>query len=555
MIFMIIFPFIKNSFVEKENSSIRQLVESKIQILDSLNTLVEEQLISLSKAQETALKIIREQRYGENREFYFWITDKRPVLLMHPFREDLVNKDVGTYRDPEGKFLFTEMVEITEVYGEGYLEYFWELPYMTDTVIEKKSYVKLYEPWGWIIGTGFYIDQLSLEINSLFLLITILSFFVLVLVVIISVYILRQRLVLSRQNQYFRKNFKDSEERYKNLIDRMNEGFVLLDADRRVMLVNQKFCEMVGTAHEDIIGRFVTDYICNDERDLFASNINQRKVGVNDSYEIDLIGKGNSRISTIVSPMGLFGEKSEFQGSFAVYTDISSLKAVQNQLESSLTEKEVLIKEIHHRVKNNLQIIMSLLNFQKMESKSAELNEILIDFESRVYSMALVHELLYESPVLESVNIKHYTIQLVENLIFLFRINSNNISLLLAEQKIISPIDKVTLIGLIITEMFVKFSSQSDSDSDSEMRNYFKIESAVIKDDYILKFSIYKMISPALEKDDVYLGLNLIKELSFQLGGTFKIGGLQDDHGDGHVYSLTVPLKELRSNNNAYEKK
>jgi PAS domain S-box-containing protein len=543
-VFLVIMPTLKDSLVEKETSSIKHLVESKIQILDSFNKQVEQETLTLSNAKKLALKILEDQRYGENSEFYFFITDLNPVLLMHPFQKDLTEKFVGDYSDSEGKFIFTEMVEIVDDLGEGYLEYLWQLPYSEDLIIEKKSFVKLYEPWGWIIGTGFYLDQLSSEINSLFLMITILSLIVLIIVIIISIYIIKQRIALSRQNVFYARSFIESEQRYKNLIDRMNDGFVLVDTNRIIQLVNQKFCEMVGKSHQEVIHKSIIHFINEDERANFDSNIRLRTEGIYDTYETELIGENDRIITAIVSPMGLFNDNAELQGSFAVYTDISALKETQKALIKSISEKEMLIKEIHHRVKNNLQIIISLLNFQKKKDNSDEVNELIRDSESRIFSMALVHELLFESPRLDSVNMKNYLVRLVENLFVVFQIDTRRLNIYIDFIEMKSSLEKVTLVGLIISELFFMFYNNLLAAASTD-NTHLNISSVVTNGMYSIFFEVKEIMIPETVSTDDCLGLNLIKALTQQLGAEFNIRESSSRDGQVYKYILSIPLIEL----------
>ena len=126
--------------------NIKLLVESQIQILDTMNKSVKNGTISLHHAKAEALSILEDQRYGEKKDFYFWIIDMQPVLLMHPFQKDLEHTYVGNYTDAKGNRLFQEMVDIAKTSGEGYLEYLWEVPYSGGDVLAKKSFVKSYEP-------------------------------------------------------------------------------------------------------------------------------------------------------------------------------------------------------------------------------------------------------------------------------------------------------------------------------------------------------------------------------------------------------------------------
>jgi len=116
------------------------------------------------KIEEEAIKAISEIRYGNNG--YFWINDTIPRMIMHPIKPSLNGKDLSNVRDPKGVYLFKEMVKVVKQKGEGIVEYHWPKPGSKEPV-SKISYVKLFEPWGWIIGTGAYMDDINKQIYKM----------------------------------------------------------------------------------------------------------------------------------------------------------------------------------------------------------------------------------------------------------------------------------------------------------------------------------------------------------------------------------------------------
>jgi methyl-accepting chemotaxis protein len=116
------------------------------------------------KMQKDALKAISEIRYGKTG--YFWINDTSPKMIMHPIKPSLNGKDLSGVKDPNGVYLFVEMAKVASKNGEGIVEYHWPKP-KTDKVTLKISYVKLFKPWGWIIGTGAYTDDIDAQIESM----------------------------------------------------------------------------------------------------------------------------------------------------------------------------------------------------------------------------------------------------------------------------------------------------------------------------------------------------------------------------------------------------
>ncbi|MEE4240697.1 MAG: methyl-accepting chemotaxis protein [Desulfopila sp.] len=105
--------------------------------------------------QQLAIEMVSSMRYqGEN---YIWINDMEPRMVMHPVNPALNGRDLRDFADPNGKKLFVEMVEICSAQGEGFVDYYWPKPGEKEAVA-KLSYVKVFEPWQWVLGTGVYLE-------------------------------------------------------------------------------------------------------------------------------------------------------------------------------------------------------------------------------------------------------------------------------------------------------------------------------------------------------------------------------------------------------------
>jgi PAS domain S-box-containing protein len=133
-----------------------------------------------------------------------------------------------------------------------------------------------------------------------------------------------------------------SEERYRTLVETMNEGLGVADERDVWTYINEKFCEMLGYTCEQIIGRSVQDLVDEENRKILSEQLIKRKRGEQDPYEIAWKRKDGSSVYTLVSPKPIFGEAGEFQGSFAVVTDISERKKTEESLRSALSEIKIL---------------------------------------------------------------------------------------------------------------------------------------------------------------------------------------------------------------------
>ncbi|MGY5768037.1 methyl-accepting chemotaxis protein [Vibrio cincinnatiensis] len=134
------------------------LVESSLEILHYYHKKQLAGELTALQAQENAKETIATLRYGH--KDYFWIIDLKPMMVMHPFSPHLNGKDLSQFMDPNGKKLFVEMVQTSQQQGAGFVYYQWAKP-GAEQPIDKVSYVALFKPWGWIIGTGVYLDDVQ----------------------------------------------------------------------------------------------------------------------------------------------------------------------------------------------------------------------------------------------------------------------------------------------------------------------------------------------------------------------------------------------------------
>jgi PAS domain S-box-containing protein len=138
---------------------------------------------------------------------------------------------------------------------------------------------------------------------------------------------------------------------------------------------------------------------------------------------------------------------------FGSNTDISRLKHIEERLKASLAEKEVLLKEVHHRVKNNLQVISSLVSLQADTLADARVLEVLGDVRNRVMTMALVHEKLYQTDDLAQLNFTEYAEGILRHLWNAYSAETRNIHLNLSFAPMVMPVETAVPCGLILNEL------------------------------------------------------------------------------------------------------
>jgi methyl-accepting chemotaxis protein len=139
------------------------VVQSTSGVLDYYHGLETAGTLTREQAQKQALDTIRGLRY--NQTDYFWINDLRPVMIMHPVSVKLNGQDLSAIKDPDGFAVFNEMVALAKAKGAGMVQYRWPKPGAADPV-PKISYVQLFAPWGWIVGSGVYVDDVQAEFKQ-----------------------------------------------------------------------------------------------------------------------------------------------------------------------------------------------------------------------------------------------------------------------------------------------------------------------------------------------------------------------------------------------------
>lgn len=221
----------------------------------------------------------------------------------------------------------------------------------------------------------------------------------------------------------------------------------------------------------------------------------------------------------------------------SVWIDITDRHQAQEQLKASLQEKEVLLKEVHHRVKNNLQIICSLLKLQSSSIKDESARSLFNDSYNRVRSMALIHENLYQSSDLAKIDLANYINNLVANLSHSYSVSLSGINFQVEVEEIWLDVDTAIPCGLIINELVsnsIKYAFENPAlgkinISFSKLNNDFCL---IVRDNGV-------GLPPELDiKKSTSLGLKLVYNLAKQLKGRIEVKNL-----NGTYFKIKFPDK------------
>lgn len=244
-IFVVVLPTYEKTIMDGKKEMISELTNSVCSLIDEYQEELTSQLFTPDSARALAAERISRIRYGDELKDYFWIIDHKPTMIMHPYRPDLIGSELSNYQDPNGKLLFVESVQMVEAKGDGFIDYMWQWKDDDTRIVPKLSYVKAYEPWGWIVGTGIYLEDVSVEIGQLRRhLLRITTLFSLVMGIILA-FIIRQSLKIENRRRRAEQQLRLSREKYKSLVEASTEG-TLLWVDQAFVFSNIRFRDLSG---------------------------------------------------------------------------------------------------------------------------------------------------------------------------------------------------------------------------------------------------------------------------------------------------------------------
>ena len=250
-LFIFLLPYFEKTLLDRKRENIRQLTQVAWGVLNEAADEVENGHFSLEQAQTLAKNRISAMRYGVENKDYFWIQDTSPRILMHPYRTDLNDQDVSDFKDAQGTRIFVAFAELVKEKGEGYISYVWQWKDDSDRLEPKESYIRSFEPWGWIIGTGIYVNDVKAEIAALRSYIVKISIAVISIVLVLLLYLIRQGMLLEKSRIEAEQLLLESIERYQALSEAATEG-ALFVYNGRCKYANTVMYELLGCTYDKI---------------------------------------------------------------------------------------------------------------------------------------------------------------------------------------------------------------------------------------------------------------------------------------------------------------
>lgn len=336
--YFFLFPSIKENIINEKKIMIKELTNVTLNIIENLNT-TNKDIFTESEIKILALEELRNINYGDDKKSYFWISDLTPTMIMHPYLPELEGVNLSNYRDIKGVELFNNAVEIVNKDGEGYLEYYWQWQDDSTKFLPKITYVKLYKQWGWIIGTGIYIDDIEIELSKFrkgelksTLLISILMF-----LLIISIVIYGLKAEIDRKKVL--SNLKLSEEKFRNLFQNSNDIIIVSTLEGVIIDINERVLTTYDLKYEDILGKTTFEMIPEKYHEKIKERIAAIGKGELESIEIELTPIKGHKITVEVKSSLL-----TYEGNTVLMSTMRDITARKKQ------EKQLIESYLHYKI-------------------------------------------------------------------------------------------------------------------------------------------------------------------------------------------------------------
>ncbi len=333
------------------------------------------------------------------------------------------------------------------------------------------------------------------------------------------------------------KSLRKSEYERTLVLDNMTELIVFRNKNMETIWGSKAVSEFLEITPEENIGR-----VC------YKARYN-RNTPCPDCKVVQVLKTGNPSQYEATSPDGKYwdvrcnpvrNESGEIIGTIEVSTDITERKQAEEQIKKDLEIKSILLQEVHHRVKNNMQIISSLLKLQSAHIKDKRALELFQNSRDRVKTMALIHDALYRSQDLSNIDFADYVRKLTTQIFISYGVNSNLIKFKINIKDVLLDINTAIPCGLIINELISNSLKYAFPNGKGEISISFTYKNQVntlcVKDNGI---GFPKKID--LENSPT-LGLLLVNSLTKQLDGTLKLGKVK-----GTSFKITFKKVELKT--------
>ncbi|MDR9416479.1 MAG: histidine kinase dimerization/phosphoacceptor domain -containing protein [Gracilimonas sp.] len=321
-----------------------------------------------------------------------------------------------------------------------------------------------------------------------------------------------------------------------NIIESIQEALFVADKEGKLVRVNSAATELLGYEKKEMTGAFIDKFFGRRKKDVEDMNASK----LNHSFEFTLRQSDGNPVPVLFSEAKLYDNHGEFVGTVSVARDISDRKKAEEEIRSSLREKEVMLAEIHHRVKNNLAVISGLIQLQSFNTENIEVEKALTDSQLRIQSIALVHEMLYESDSLASIKYNKYINDLLQAIQSMHMNDGKNINLSAEVAPLSLNINQAIPFSLLLNEIIVnayKYGFKNGEEGNihvmvSQKNSFINLQISDLEKGFIID---------EFEKNHA-LAMSLIETLVKQLHGKFEIQ--PSTAGKGIIFNVEFKIEK-----------
>jgi len=341
-IFLLILPILKDQMMTRKREMIRELTKAAWSTLDAYWEKETSGQMVREIAQKLAMEHLRHLRYGPEMKDYFWINDMTPRIIMHPYRPDLEGNDISHYADPNGKLLFVEFVETVKRQGEGYVDYKWQWKDDPGRIVPKISYVKGFSPWGWIVGTGIYIEDVRQESALITRKLTFMCFGILGIIVGLSSYIIWQGLKSERRRLKAELQAKIQQEQIFQAAKMTSLGTLVSGVAHEInnpitsVMLNAPILQRVWKSIDPVIQKH-----CMENGDFKVGSMNYSQIQERIPLLMEDIADGAKRVKVIVDDLKNYARQAppEMNDSVDVNQAVTKASGLVSNLIKKSTDK------------------------------------------------------------------------------------------------------------------------------------------------------------------------------------------------------------------------
>ncbi|MFA6850297.1 MAG: methyl-accepting chemotaxis protein [Selenomonadaceae bacterium] len=362
-----IVPVITNTLEKDSETKLKNLTETSYKIVEFYYNQSQKGVYAEAQAKDLAKETILNLRYESNE--YFWINDYTPVMIMHPTSPELDGKNLSNIKDPDGLAIFDEFVKVAKTKKEGLVRYQWPKP-GSDKSEPKFSYVKAFEPWQWIVGTGIYVGDLAEIRNGIVfkIIISVLSVIIITLI-LVTIFVLKPlnktiHRILAYLEELSHYNFsKGIDLKQKDELGIIADSFNYIVENVRSLIKDTKD---LG----DLVVNESTQMISSTEEITIASERTANTI-------TDLASGANEQaISTTNSTEKLQGMVNRLD---TINQDISSSGDLAHKATESVRIGSELVKDQGNKIANNKSVYTQIGNsISSLADKSKEINDIVL---------------------------------------------------------------------------------------------------------------------------------------------------------------------------------